>query len=331
MGIGRSLLVALLGSLLVAAAEPGPDASLRLVQSIALPDVKGRIDHMAVDPAGERLFVAALGNNTVEVLSLQTGKNIRSIRGLHEPQGVAFAGISNHLFVTNGETGSLEIYDGSTLEQAGSIPLSEDADNVRYDPADDRAYIGYGSGRLVTVDATRGREIESIRLEAHPESFELEHDGRRIFVNVPSAGHIAVIDRDSARVVATWPLVRARGNFPMALDEREHRLFIGCREPTCLLVYDTTTGVEVYRVPIDGDADDMFWDAARMRIYVSCGAGDIDIVQQASPDSYSVVARIPTAAGARTCLFVSDLNRLFLAVPQRGRERAEVRVYAVGQ
>jgi hypothetical protein len=169
--------------------------------------------------------------------------------------------------------------------------------------------------------------VGEVPLAGHPESFQLERSGSRIFVNVPGAGQIAVVDRVKRTVAATWPVRGAGANFPMALDEPDHRLFIGCRRPARLLVYDTHTGREVASAPIVGDTDDLFYDAGRKRLYVSGGAGFVTVLQQHDADHYAVMARLPTAAGARTGFFAPDLNRFFLAVPHRGSLVAEVRVY----
>jgi len=311
-----------------AARRPAPPVGMHLVQSIPLPGVEGRIDHMAVDVPGGRLFVAALGNNTVEVVDLQQGKRVHRISDLHEPQGVIFAPDHQRLFVANGEGGSVGIYDGVAYGKLGAISLSGDADNVRYDAAAGHLYVGYGKGGLAVVDVADGTEVGAIRLGGHPESFQLEHGGNRIFVNVPAEGQVAVVNRDTDAVVATWPLEGVRANFPMALDETEHRVFIGCRDPSRLLVYDTEAGREVERLAVDGDPDDVFLDTARKKVYVSCGAGYLDVFKRVPPDSCSLAARVPTAPGARTCLYVPELDRLYLAVPHRGAQRAEIRVYA---
>jgi DNA-binding beta-propeller fold protein YncE len=257
-------------------AAPGP--ALVRVQTIPLPGVAGRIDHLAVDVPGQRLFVAALGNNTLEVLDVKRGVRLRSVRGLREPQGVAFAPEVGRVFVGNGGGASCEILDGKTLERVGSVPDLEDADNVRCDAGKREVYVGYGSGALCVIDGRSGKRLRQIPLGGHPESFQLAKAGSRLFVNVPDAGQIAVVDRGKPAVVATWPVRGAGANFPMALDERHHRLFVGCRRPARLLVYDTETGRPVAATPIVGDTDDLFYDAARRRLYVSGGAGAITVI-----------------------------------------------------
>jgi DNA-binding beta-propeller fold protein YncE len=289
--------------------------------------VIGRIDHMAADVAGQRLFVAALGNNTVEVLDLKAGKTIESLSGFAEPQGIAFVPELNRVFIANGRDGTCRIIDGQTLKTIASIQCGDDADNVRYDSKASRIYVGYGGGSLAALDAKTGAKLADIKLAGHPESFRLETDGSRIFVNVPKADHIAVVDREKGKVVATWPLKEAKSNFPLFLDEANHRLFTGCRNPARLLVYDYPDGRLVASLPISRDTDDLFFDAANKSIYVSCGQGTIDVVRQTDSDHYTAAKGIPTASGARTSLFVPELKILCLAVPHRGNQLAEIRVF----
>jgi DNA-binding beta-propeller fold protein YncE len=308
-------------------AAAASDGMLRAVQKTPLPGVEGRFDHFAMDPSGGRLFLAALGNDTLEVLDGKSGRRLGTVKGLQEPQGVAYAPDLKRVFVGNGRGGTCDILDGQTLTKVGQVPGLDDADNVRYDSAAKRIYVGYGSGALSVIDAAGGRQLATIPLQGHPESFQLAKSGPRIWVNVPAAGHVAVVDRKQGKVTDTWPVTGAGANFPMALDEQHHRLFIGCRRPARLLVYDTESGKQVTSVEIVGDTDDLFYDAPRKRIYVAGGEGAISVLEQRDADHYVPAGRIPTAPGARTAYFAADWNRLFLAVPHRGAQGAEVRVF----
>jgi YVTN family beta-propeller protein len=322
-----SIVIAVAGSCL-AVAESG-DAGIQLKQTIPLPGVEGRIDHFAFDPAGERLFVCALGNNTVEVLDVRKSERIHSITGLGAPQGVAYIPESDRILVANDKGGVCKIYDGKSLQEIGELNFKDDADNVRYDDATKKVYVGFGNGGIGIIDATQHKMIGSISLSAHPEAFELEKNGKRIFVNVPNARHVAVIDRDKGEVVATWKTDLALGNFPMALDETNHRLFVGCRLPSKLIVLNTDSGDIVAKIDISGDADEIFYDSKRHRIYAICGAGKIDIINEVDANAYEPFAKIGTADGARTGLFVPDRDTLFVGVPHRGSQRAEIRAYRV--
>jgi len=311
----------------LASALPRATGELVLVRSIALSHVEGRIDHLAFDGARERLFVAALGNNTVEVIDTAAGTHLKSLDGFHEPQGIAVA--ADILAVANGDGDGIQFVKAGDLTSVASVRLGDDSDNVRYDASAKRLYVGYGQGAVAAIDPGRGEVLGEAKLAAHPESFQLERAGTRIFVNVPNARQLAVVDRSSMTVTATWPISSAASNFPMALDETNHRLFVGCRHPAKVLVFDTATGKEITSADIVGDADDLFYDAATKRLLVSGGEGYLDVLQDQGDNHFTRVARTPTASGARTSLYVADRRRLYLAVPHRGAQQTEIRVYDV--
>lgn len=311
-------LSALLASVTRAPGTPPPAAAsvgpLALIQTISLPDVRGRIDHLALDEAGQRLFMAALGNDTVEVVDLTAPKRLHTLRDCSTPQGLAYVPGANRLFIANGGSGSVQMLDGSSFNVLKSLKHLPDADNVRYDAKAGLIYVGYGDGALAVIGATNGELIATIPLAGHPESFQLEENGNRIFVNVPGARQIAVVDRNQRTVTATWPLKEFHSNYPMALDEKNHRLFVGCRSPARLLVMDTATGKSVTDLKIASDTDDVFYDADRQRIYVSCGGGFIDVIDQRDSDRYELRAQLPTVSGARTSFFSARRSELYLAV-----------------
>src|SRR5437763_991866 len=321
-----AVLVTACGSIIAAHAE---QKTFKLKQTIPLPGVEGRIDHLALDAASDRLFVCALGNNTVEVLDLRKGERIHSITGLGAPQGIAYIPELDRIFVANDKGGVCKIYGGKSFQQISELNFKDDADNVRYDDATKKIYVGFGSGGIAIVNAADGKQIGSIKLSAHPEAFELEKNGKRIFVNVPNSRHVAMIDREKGVVVATWKTDLAFGNFPMALDEANHRLFVGCRLPSKLVVLNTKSSNIVAKIDISGDPDEGFYHSKRHCIYAICGAGKIDIIEQTDPDTYRISTKVDTAAGARTGLFVSKHDALFVAVPHRGSQKAEVRAYRV--
>jgi DNA-binding beta-propeller fold protein YncE len=310
-------------------AAPRDEKPLTLKQTIPLPGVEGRIDHFAFDPAGERVFICALSNNAVEVLDLRKGERVHSITGLSAPQGVAYVPELDRVFVANEKGGICRVYDGKSFQVLGQLDFKDDADNVRYDEATKKIYVGFGSGGIAVVNAPDGKQLGSIKLSAHPEAFQLEKNGSRIFVNVPNSRHVAVIDRDKREVVARWKTDLAFGNFPMALDESNHRLFVGCRLPSRLVVLNTDSGDVVAKIDISGDPDDVFYDSKRHRIYAICGAGKIDIIEQTNPKTYKALTKVGTASGARTGLFVPERDTLFVAVPNRGSQKAEIRAYQV--
>ncbi|MBI3530850.1 MAG: YncE family protein [Betaproteobacteria bacterium] len=312
-----------------AVAEPG--ATLQETQRIELPGVQGRIDHMAVDLPTHRLFVVALGNNTVEVIDLQTKRLIKSLTGLREPQGLLLVPEVKQLIVTNGESVSARVYDSVSLEPLKDIRLREDNDNIRYDPDSKRSYIGCGAGgegALAVVDTQTDALIGEIGLSGHPESFQLERRGKRIFVNIPSARKIEVVDREKQQVMEAWA-VPARGNFPMALDEEHARLFVGTRGPARLLVLDTGSSRVVAELDSVRDADDISYDADTRRIYVSGGEGFVFVFEQIDPNQYRLLDKVATRKGARTSLFVPEWQTLFVALPPGADGNAEIRAYKV--
>ena len=302
---------------------------LRLVRTIPLPNVEGRIDHMDVDVKGQRLFVAALGNNTVEVIDLQKGERTQSLRGFNEPQGIRYLPASNTLVVANGGNGVIGFWDAASFKQIKTARFGGDADNVRYDPAHHRIYVGYGSGALAVLDE-KGERLGDVSLGGHPESFQLDSASGRAYVNVPARQEIVVVDLNKLTVLARWPVRVASANYPMALDDEHHRLFVMTRRPPHLLVFDMESGKLVSTLKAGSDCDDVFYDAARRRIYASFGEGSVMIYEQQEPDHYQVVATVETAAGGRTSFFSPDLRQLYVAVPHRNRPTAEILVYQVG-
>ena len=301
--------------------------NIKLVTSIQLADVNGRIDHLAYDGKNQKLFIAALGNNTVEIVDLRSQKIIHTIRGLHEPQGIKYIPENNVIFVANGENGECDIFNADSYQLITSIKLSGDADNVRYDPGEGKIFVGYGDGGIAIIDAKTFKQLEDIKLPGHPESFQLDLDSKRIFVNVPDALMIATIGLEKKSISVRWKMETAIANFPMALDPKNHRLFIGCRNPATLLVINSETGKTVAKIDIDNDTDDLFFDSSSSRIYVSCGGGFIDVLRQIDPDNYKSISRVETRSGARTSLFIPELNQLIVASPARSGRVAQLMIY----
>jgi DNA-binding beta-propeller fold protein YncE len=323
----RTLMILLVSAALAGGQTPSP---LRLEKIIEMPEVQGRIDHMSVDVKGHRLFMSALGNNTVEVIDVKDGKRIKTIAGLKEPQGVLYVPDNDRLYVASGKDGSVRIFDGTSYGLLKTIEYGDDADNLRYDAGRQRVYVGYGSGAIGEID-NRGEKAGEIKLDAHPESFQLNKDDSRIYVNLPKSHKIAVLDRDKHSVVTTWGTGIALANYPMALDEADHRLFVVTRFPARLLVFNTDTGKTVQSLSVVGDCDDAFYDKARKRIYASGGEGAISIFEQKDADHYGDAGRITTVKGARTSFFSADLDRFFLAVRREGSQPAAIRIFTPGQ
>jgi DNA-binding beta-propeller fold protein YncE len=312
----------------VVACASGQVPALVLERTIPLPGVTGRIDHMDVDVQGNRLFVAALGFDALEVIDLAAGKRSGELRSFHKPQGVRFIPSIKRLFVANGDGGGVVAFGDGALPAVGSAASLDDADNLRFDAAAGALVAGFDQA-LAFIDPATVRVSKTIALAGHPEAFVIERSGRRIFVNVPTAGHIAVVDAEARTVSAAWRVGRLAQNFPMALDEDDRRLFVVTRWPAQLLVFDTNSGRRVTALSTCGDSDDLFFDRARKQIYVVCGDGFVDVIRQRDPDRYELVARVPTASGARTGFFAPENSALYVAAPARNGNQAEIRVYRV--
>jgi DNA-binding beta-propeller fold protein YncE len=269
--------------------------------------VSGRIDHLGIDLRRKSLLVAELGNNSLGVIDLTAGKVLRRIAGLSEPQGVAYVPFSDSVFVANAGDGSVRVLGGEDLAPIGRIELGDDADNVRVDTARNRVLVGYDKGALAVIDPASLSKIADIRLKAHPEGFQINETGTQVFVNVPDAREISVVDLASGST-GSLPVEGAGSNFPMAIDGEAHRVLVVFRSPPTLMALSSQDGHVAAQIETCGDADDVFVDRKRGRVYVSCGEGVVDVLE---PDEagYRRLARVPTVAGARTSLFVPELDR----------------------
>lgn len=297
---------------LLAGPAPAAEPALVLEATIPLHNVSGRIDHMAIDLPRKRLMVAELGNNTVDILDLDKRSLAHRISGLREPQGIGYAESADTILIANAGDGSVRLISARDFAPTGRVELGDDADNVRIDTRNGLAVVGYGSGGLALIDPAKRTKIADIRLPAHPEGFRIDPSSGRIYVNIPDAHQITVVDLDARHLVASWPTQNIRGNFPMALDPSQHLIASVFRSPPLLLLLDPATGEARKRLATCADADDVFFDPRRSRIYISCGAGEVAIVEQRSAD-WSALGTVRTASGARTSLFVPEMDRLFVA------------------
>lgn len=310
---------------------------LSLEASIPLPNVKGRIDHFSVDLKGQRIFVAAVRNHSVEIIDLKSRQRVHSITDLAEPQGVFYDASTNRLFVACALDGVTKIFDGSTYKLLTSVKFPDDADNIRYDGRSKQIIVGYagakqlrkreeGSGGLGFLDSD-GKRVGDVVIDAHPESFQIDDVTSRIFVNVPDKQELEVVDAAKRTVLARWPVTSCKNNFPMALDAAHHRLLVGCWDPPRLLAFDTETGKEMASAEIAGKTDDLFYDGRRGRIYVMTAVGFLEVLQQTTDDHYARLAQYATPLLSQTGLWVESWDKLFVAVPQHDGKDAELRIY----
>jgi YVTN family beta-propeller protein len=304
---------------LAQSAEKGP---LQLEAKILLGDVRGRIDHMAIDPKRQRLIVAELGNDTVSIVDLAKRRVIQRITGLKQPQGVGYEPSSDTLVVANAQDGSVRFFEGDTYKATGGVDLGSDADNIRIDTAARHVFVGYGEGGLAVLDPATRNKIQNVPLKGHPESFQLDPNSGRIFVNLPDARSVAVMDSASGKQLASWPMDKG-GNFAMAVDRERNRLLVVFRNPPDLAVLSMADGKRLAIVDTCGDVDDLFIDQKRNRVYVSCGAGYIDVFE-IDGSAYRRLSRVPTAPGARTSFFAPEFDRLLIAARATSAEPAAI-------
>jgi DNA-binding beta-propeller fold protein YncE len=332
----QKLIVALVlwCSFSVASAEN--EIALKLVQSIPLPDVDGRIDHFSIDVNGRRAFLAALTKNTIEVVDLKAGRVIQTLPGFAKPQGVCFVAELNRLFVATGTDGALTMLDGTTLAVLHTANVSLGADAIGYDSRWKTLYVGSGggdankeSGDLTVFSAVTGAPIAAIVTDAHAGGSVVERRGRHLYVLVPERAEVLVLDRKTRAQVVKWTIPGIQKNVAVDLDENHQRLFLGVRTPASVVVLDSTSGAVVASIPTVGTLDGLSYDPVTRRIYTSGGEGFVDVTQQIDADHYERIARIPTGPTARTSMFVPEWRRLFVAVPRDKERSAELRVFEV--
>jgi DNA-binding beta-propeller fold protein YncE len=308
----RFLMPVLLGALPGNSRAADPTPPLILERSVPLAGVSGRIDHMAIDLGRKRLFVAELGNGTVDVIDLASGKAVHRLSGLREPQGIGYAPKADVIAVANAGDGSVRLFRVEDFKPLGTVELNDDADNIRLDPSTGQLVVGYGSGALAFLDPVNHSVVSRAKLPAHPEGFQIDPATRRVIVNLPDARQIGVIDLTTGKQIATWRLPELGSNFPMAREQSGTIIATVFRNPARAVLLDAQTGAVRANLETCGDSDDVFFDENRKRIYVSCGAGAVDVFQQ-EPTGYRRLSQIATSSGARTSLFVPELDRLFVA------------------
>jgi len=336
----RRLLLSIMGlSLAPVLSIHGQDQlPLKLIQTIPMPNVRGRMDHLGVDVKGKRLFAAALGENqnTVEVLDLKAGKRVSTIPGQSMPQGVFYSPDFNRIFVANGTDGTCKIFSGDTFKLIDSLPLGTNANHVGYDPATKYLYVGIGipdskAGALAIIDTRTNKHIGDIKTDVHPGGVKIEKSGPRIFVTLSGVPKVGVVDRKKREEITTWPVTGVPGSVALAFDESHHRVFDGTRDPPVLTVLDMESGNQITQLEGVSGIDDLWYDAARKRIYASGGrgseAGFVYVYQQRDADHYELIAKVPTRGNAQTSIWVPQLNRYYVSASGNDKEDAAILVF----
>jgi DNA-binding beta-propeller fold protein YncE len=323
-----------LGFVLACVSLAGParaaDPALELIQTIVLKGKAGKLDHLALDAKRERLFLANTANGTLDVVDLKAAKLFKQVPGQTGIQGIAYAPDLDRVFVGLGGGGLCNVFAGENYQPLKTVKFTDDADNVRYDPATHLVFVAHAEKSLGVIDAKSFALVTDIKLPGAAEGFQIETGRPRLYLVMPSPSQVLVIDTGKKEVVATYPLKMAGGGHPLAIDEANKRIFIGCRTAPMVVVMDSETGKEIAGVPIPKEIDDLYYDAKRKKLYASCGEGAIAVIRQADPDKYEVQETIPTVPQAKTSLFAAESSRLYLAVPrQPNQEGPEIRVYKV--
>ena len=318
----------------LAATAQSPAPALQLSRTITLTGVQGKFDHLAFDAAGNRLFVAATGNHSVEIVDLKTGKIQQSIAGLGKPHGLAWVAATGSLYVADGALAELRVYKGTPLTLAGKIKLSDDADDMVFDDAHHMLYVGHGTGdaanptKVAVVDTDKFSLTANLPVATHPEALDIDAQTGRVFVNVADSSEVAVIDTATRAITAHWKLTKAANNVPMAFDAEHNLLLVACRTPGTVIALDASTGKEISIQPSAGGVDDLFYDPTLRRVYAISGAGEVDAYQVNDTKTLRALGILHTGAGAKTALFVPSQKLLYVAVPGAGQSFSEVRVYA---
>jgi DNA-binding beta-propeller fold protein YncE len=330
----RKVLFALIAALFCFGVASATDnAPLKLVTSVDLPKYSGDFDHFAADLEGNRLFLAAEDHGTLEVFDLKSTKWLKTVKGFDTPHSILYLPAARELFVTDGGESMSKVLSSSDLEIEKKIALLPGADSLAYDADAHRAYVVTGGkdvnmkeSVISVIDTTDFSRKADLKLDsAHVEAMALEANGNRMFVNITDQNQIFVIDRDKMAVIDRWPLKEAGENSPMIFDQPNHRLFIVCRKPAKLVVFDTDSGKQIGAWETAGHSDGMAFDSIHKRIYVPGAEGYIAVYRQKDADHYELTAKVPSAPGAKTCLLVPELNRLYVAVsPGEGKFGARV-------
>jgi DNA-binding beta-propeller fold protein YncE len=311
------------------------DQLARNLTTTRMVGVQNHFDHLTADLKNNRLFIVPEDHQTIEVYDLRTGKFVHSIKGIGVGHSVVYRSDINRIFVTDGSNGDLKIFNGTTYKLLKTVKLLADADATGYDPVTHNLYIADGGldaklnhTFLEIVNTDTGEKVGQIKIDSNRlEAMFVERSGPRLFLNMTEKNSIAVIDREKQSVAAVWPLT-CKVNVAVAMDEKNHRLFVACRDGN-MNVLDSDTGKVLQSLPISTGVDDMVFDPASQRMYVAAGEGFVNVFKETDADHYQAIGKIPTGPLGKTGLLVPQLGEYFVALPPHGTTCAEVLIFAV--
>lgn len=317
-----------------ASASSQDEKPLEHVQTFKLPsNIKGHFDHIVVDAKGHRLFATPEDYRAVLVIDTDSGKLIHEIQGIEKPHAILYRPDKNLLYISDGEDGSVKVFDATTYKLEHRIPLLKDADSIGYDPETQYLYIDNGGGdvgasysMLSVVDTNTFKKIDDIRIDGDTlEAMVLDPNRPQMYVNDRAKNEIAVVNRWTRKLIASWPVTKGKTNVTLGYDVDHHRLFVGCRSGE-LVVFDTDSGKELQALPIVKGADDTAYDPDTGRIYTA-GDGAMSVYQEVDADHYKLLGNVPTGPLGKTARLVPDLDRMYIAVPQHGTTDPSIMVF----
>jgi DNA-binding beta-propeller fold protein YncE len=325
-------------SLLIGRSSAQEKQPLKLVATTPLPGFTGDFDHFGLDLKGKRLFLAAEDHKTVDVFDLE-GKYLHGITGFGQPHAILYMPDANKLIVTDGDDfGMVELVSGTDYTILDKIKLPPGVDGAVYNPVNHYYYVESGGDdpkgpvhKINIIDTKTFKLVGDITLPGtHSEAMAITKDGKKMYVNLSGPKEVGVVDLNTRELVARWPIPDAETPNSMALDEPHHRLFIATRKPPKFFVFNTDTGKVTATADISAMNDDMWFDTARKRIYLT-GTETTTVLSQTDADRYTHVAEVPTGYRAKTSLYVPQLNRFYIAVSGKGKADAQlaVQVYDV--
>ena len=312
-------------------------ATLKLAGSVDFPGYTGDFDHFAIDDKDGKLFLAGEESAELEVLDLASGAIKARMKGFGTPHSPFYMPAANELLVVDGDKPS-QVFDASSMKVKRSYAFPKGADSIGWDGTAKQLWIVTGGkdvpqkdSNLIAVDPTTGKTLKSIHFDAdHVEALAVEQNGPRLFINVTDKNVLDTIDKSSGKVAKSQKIVEAEQNAPIAYDEKNHRLFVVTRKPGKLVVINADTGATIAVFKAPERTDQVTWDAANGRVYVTGGEGYISVVQQDDADHYREVGQIKSLPGAKTAILDPAHNRLWVAAsPGESKAMGKVLWYDV--